>query len=59
MKTVAVTGLSGLWALEWAWHPADTNLRCVKSSGICMPNRNSLALFFQDLSFHSDRRKDG
>jgi len=30
--------LAGLWALEWAWHPAETNLRCAGSSGICMPN---------------------
>jgi len=46
MKTVGVTGLGGLWALkwawhlgglwalEWAWHSIETNLRCVRSSGI-------------------------
>jgi len=26
--------LGGLWALEWAWHSAEKNLRCVRSSGI-------------------------
>jgi len=30
--------LGGLWALEWAWHFAETNLRCVRSLGICKPN---------------------
>jgi len=25
--------LGGLWALEWAWHFTETNLRCVGSSG--------------------------
>jgi len=35
--------LGGVWALEWAWHSAETNLRCVRSSGICTPNLNSLA----------------
>jgi len=38
MKTVGATVFGGLWALEWAWHIAETNLRCVRSSGICMPN---------------------
>jgi len=53
MKIVGVTVLSGLWALEWAWHDAETNLRCVRSSGICTPNLNSLACIV------SDRRTDG
>jgi len=26
-----------------AWHIAETNLRCVRSYGICSANRNSLA----------------
>jgi len=34
MKTVGVTGLGGMWA----WHIAETNLRCVRSSGTCTPN---------------------
>jgi len=25
-----------LWALEWAWHPAETNLRCAGSPRIYM-----------------------
>jgi len=43
IKTVGATVLGGLWALEWAWHIAETNLRCVRSYGICSANRNSLA----------------
>jgi len=35
--------LGGLWALEWAWHIAETNLRCVRSSGVCTQNLNRLA----------------
>jgi len=27
IKTVEATVLGGLWALEWAWHIAETNLR--------------------------------
>jgi len=42
--------LGGLWALEWTWHDAETNLRCVRSSGICTPNRNSLALIVSEIS---------
>jgi len=34
MKIVGATGLDGLWALEWAWHPAETNLRWAGISGI-------------------------
>jgi len=30
--------LCGLWALDEAWHSAETNLRCAGISGICMPN---------------------
>jgi len=28
--------LGGLWALEWAWHIAETSVRCEGISGICM-----------------------
>jgi len=28
--------LGGLWALEWVWQIAETNLRCIRSSGMCM-----------------------
>jgi len=31
IKTVGVTVLGGLWALEWAWQSTETNLRCVKA----------------------------
>jgi len=37
-------------ALEWAWHIAETNLRCVRSSGICTPNLNSLAPIVSEIS---------
>jgi len=39
--------LGGLWALEWAWHPAETNLRC---AGICMPNPSIVALIVSEIS---------
>jgi len=35
--------LGGLWALEWAWHSADTNVRCTGISGICMSNPSIVA----------------
>jgi len=50
VKIVGDTGLGGLWALEWAWYPAETNLRYARSSGICMPNLNSLALIISEIS---------
>jgi len=43
----------------WAWHAGETNLRCVRSSGICMPNPNSLALSYRDLSVQPDGQTDG
>jgi len=51
--------LGDLWALEWAWHSAETNLRCVKGSGICTPNLNSLALIVSEIFIRTDRRTDG
>jgi len=48
--------LGSLWAREWACHAAETNLRCVRSLGICMPNLNSQALI--DLSVHPDGQTD-
>jgi len=58
MKTVGATVLGGLWALEWARHSAETNLRCVRSSGICTPSLNSLALIVPDILaiIRTDRR---
>jgi len=50
MKIVGTTGLGGLWALEWAWHIAETNLRCVRRSGICTPVFNSLAFIVSEIS---------
>jgi len=49
IKTVGATVLGGLWASEWAWHPAESNLHCARSSGICTPNFNSLALLVSDI----------
>jgi len=43
-KTVGVTVLGGLWALEWAWHTDETKLRCAGISRICMPNPSIAAL---------------
>jgi len=50
IKTVGTTVLGGLWALKWEWHPAEINLRCARSSGICIPNPNSLALIVFEIS---------
>jgi len=60
MKIVGATGSGGLWALKWAWHIAETNLRCVRSSGICMQNLNSLALKVSEISafIRADRQTD-
>jgi len=51
IKTVGATVLGGLWALEWAWHPAETNWK---------PNHNSSYSFRRDLrsSGRTDRRTD-
>jgi len=40
MKIVGATDLGGLWAFEWAWHPAKSNLLCARSSGVYIPNPN-------------------
>jgi len=59
-KTVGATVLGGLWELEWAWHFAETNLRCLRSSGICTPNLNSLAPIVSEISafIRTDRQTD-
>jgi len=53
--------VGGLWALGWAWHSTETNLCCVRSSGICTPNLNSLAPIVSEISaiIRTDRRTDG
>jgi len=60
IKIVGATVLGGLWALEWAWHFAETYLRCVRSSGICTPNLNSLAPIVSEISafIRTDGRTD-
>jgi len=50
MKTVGATVLGGLWELEWAWHSAETNLRCTGISGICMPNPSIVAFIVSEIS---------
>jgi len=42
MKTVGATVLGGLWALEWAPQSTETNLRCVRSSGICWQSTETM-----------------
>jgi len=34
MKIVGATGFGGLWALGWAWHILEINLRSVQAYGI-------------------------
>jgi len=60
MKIVGVTDLGALWALEWAWHAAETNVHCVRSLGICVPNLNRLDIIvFEILAFiRTDRQTD-
>jgi len=59
IKTVGATVLGGLWALEWAWHSAETNWRCVRSSGICTKSQLPSSYSFRDLSVHPDRHGYG
>jgi len=42
--------LGGLWALEWAWHCTETNLRCAGISGICVPNPSIGTLIVSEIS---------
>jgi len=58
-KMLGATGAT-VWALKWAWHSAETNLRCVRSSGICMPSPNSLAFIVSEISafIRTDRQTD-
>jgi len=50
MKMVGVTGLGGLWALKWAWHSAEVNMRCAGISRICMPNPNFVAFIVSEIT---------
>jgi len=51
--------LVGLWALEWAWHSAETN--CAGISGICMPNPSIVACIVSEISafIRIDGQTDG
>jgi len=57
-----------LWALEWTWHFAETNLLCAGISGICvpnpsivhcMPNPSIVALIVSEISAFKDGQTDG
>jgi len=48
-----------MWELKWASHSEresgrgtllETNMHCTRSSGICLPNPNSLALIDSEIS---------
>jgi len=49
-KIGGARGLGGLWPLGWAWHLVETNMRCARSSRICMQSPNSLALIVSEIS---------
>jgi len=57
MNVVGATVLGGLWA----WHPAETKLRCPRSSGIYICTKSELSSFcsFRYLSVQPDGRTDG
>jgi len=42
--------LGGLWALEWAWHIFETNLRCAGVSGICIFNPSIVSPIVSEIS---------
>jgi len=46
----SATVLGGLWELECAWHIDETNLRCARISGICMPSPSIVALIVSEIS---------
>jgi len=50
MQIVGVTVLGGFWALEWAWHSTETNLRCAGILGILIPNPSIVALIVSEIS---------
>jgi len=50
----------GLWALEWALHPDETNLRCAGISRVCMPNSSIPAFVAPEISafIRTERQTD-
>jgi len=46
-----------MWALEWAWHPAETNMRYARSLRIYMPIISRLYKF-GDHTVHMDGDPD-
>jgi len=50
IETVGATVFGSLWALEWAWHSAETNMHCAGISGICMHNPSIIACIASKIS---------
>jgi len=42
--------LGGLWALAWAWHSAETSLRCAGISGTSVPYPSIVACIVSEIS---------
>jgi len=54
MSVVGATGLSGLWALEWAWHIRVTNLRCAtRLRNLNLKSEFSILDSFRDIRVHT------
>jgi len=49
-KNVGARLVIALWALEWAWHPAETNLRFAGSSRICKQSPKFLPILISEIS---------
>jgi len=47
-----------LWALEWAWHPAETKMRCEALKSLHAKYQLSSFYSFRDLSVHTDGQTD-
>jgi len=37
LKNMGARRVLALWALEWTWHPAESNLRCSRSLRSLIP----------------------
>jgi len=49
IKIVGTTVLCGLWALKWAWHPAEANWRCARSSRIHTKTQKYRVIKYTDI----------
>jgi len=50
LKKLGARRVLALWALEWAWHSAEKNLRCAGSPRIYMPSPNILVRIVSKIS---------